>query len=550
MGLGAAIAKMSGGVVAAHGQARVAARVGAMLRLEVLDDWFAGYPLRRPRQPDHGQPNTRPVPTPPDGPAESAASATHDAATDHDIAVVARAAHAERPLRAAARGVSALTVRVGEVETGLAQGLLGGGRAVAQIVPLVAALIWISPKLAAAAIAVLLPFSLVLSSSRRAWKRGHADAARDNEELLEAADEAIRHADLWVSYSAEPKARATLVELGDRLGRRVARMHAIAAAMSGGNEVLGALALVGALGAAKAGWLGDVGDGGRLLAFTICFFLAYRPIRDLTEARLAWSRAELAFAELSGAGVDLGRVAEEARAWEPTRTPAVDAGAVTPWPLEELRTHGLLLRHGSRAPLSFRLAPGQVLVVAGATGEGKTTLVRTLLGLETALGGSVHYGDRALTDAPPGLVHRPFAWVPQDSALLIDTLEANVSLGTGHETVDVRATLRAFGAEALLQGAGSRRLGPGGVVVSGGERQWIALARALATQQPVLVLDEPTSGLDAESQRQVIEAVDRLRGKRSVIFVTHRTEPLRIADAVLRLERGEVQVEPGGRRTD
>ena len=71
--------------------------------------------------------------------------------------------------------------------------------------------------------------------------------------------------------------------------------------------------------------------------------------------------------------------------------------------------------------------------------------------------------------------------------------------------------------------------------MSGGERQWIALARALATRMPVLLLDEPTSGLDGESQARVLEAIARLRGRRTVVLVTHRPEPLAIADAVLDL---------------
>jgi ABC-type transport system involved in cytochrome bd biosynthesis fused ATPase/permease subunit len=75
-------------------------------------------------------------------------------------------------------------------------------------------------------------------------------------------------------------------------------------------------------------------------------------------------------------------------------------------------------------------------------------------------------------------------------------------------------------------------------MVSGGERQWIALARAVATGQPVLLLDEPTSGLDAESQRHVLEAIERLRGSRTVLIVTHRPEPLAIADMVIRLDGG------------
>jgi ABC-type transport system involved in cytochrome bd biosynthesis fused ATPase/permease subunit len=303
--------------------------------------------------------------------------------------------------------------------------------------------------------------------------------------------------------------------------------------MSGANEVLGALALLLALGAAHAGWLGDVGGSGRLLGFTVCFFLAYRPVRDLAEARLAWARAVTAFEDLTAPG----RATVDASSGD---TSGVTRRSRSAWSLDDLHVEGLVLRHGIRAPWSFTLEAGTVLVVMGATGEGKTTLLRTLLGLEQPARGQVRYGAQTLDGAAPGLAARPFAWVPQDAPLLLDTLEANVTLGG---PADVEAGLLALGADRLAESTRGARLGPGGKALSGGERQWVSLARALATRQPVLLLDEPTSGLDPQAQQHVLEAIGRLRGRRSVILVTHRSEPLALADTILRIVDGQVTVE-------
>ncbi|HWL87265.1 MAG TPA: ATP-binding cassette domain-containing protein, partial [Polyangiaceae bacterium] len=153
--------------------------------------------------------------------------------------------------------------------------------------------------------------------------------------------------------------------------------------------------------------------------------------------------------------------------------------------------------------------------------------------LEGAPSGSVRYGGVALTDAAIGPRARPFAWVPQDAPLLLDTLEANVRVSP--DAAPVWASLDALGAGHLVTRLGARRLGSDERPVSGGERQWIALARALATKMPVLLLDEPTSGLDGDAQARVLAAIGRLRGRRTVILVTHRSEPLAVADVVVKL---------------
>ncbi len=487
VGLGAALLKSAGGVCAVYAQARIAGNVASRLRLDVLDRWLTRHRLRRPWHADQG---------------------VRDRDADGAVAV-----------GDGARGVAALTLRVRDVEWGLSTGVLGGARAVTQLVPLVAVLVVVSPRLAACALFVLAPFALALGAARRAWKRANAEVARHNDALLEAADEAVRHADLWTTYGAEAKARGHVAALGHSMARGAARVDASAAALSGANEVLGALALLAALGAARAGWLGAGLGGGTLLAFAVAFFLAYRPVRELTEARLALARTRAAMEEIevAVAGSRLEAAESESR-----------SGAA--WPLAALEICDVPVGRG--VVLSARIGPGEIVAVCGATGAGKTTLLRALLGLDALVGGEVRYDGRAL-DGGPGPASRPFAWVPQDAPLLAATLEENVCLAEG--AADATAALAAIGAERLTRELSGARLGAGGRAVSGGERQWIGLARAVATQQPVLLLDEPTSGLDAAAQARVLEAIARLRGSRTVVLVTHRTEPLAICDQTLHL---------------
>ncbi|MGO9839566.1 MAG: ATP-binding cassette domain-containing protein [Polyangiaceae bacterium] len=317
--------------------------------------------------------------------------------------------------------------------------------------------------------------------------------------------------------------------LGRDLTARSAWLEARAVAMSSANEVLGALALVVAMAASRAGWLGKIVDGTTLLAFAVAFFLAYRPMRELADARLAITRAQIAYDELRGV-LDLSSTSDDTA----TDGAGTAHGPPREWPLAALEVRSLRLAHGACEPVSLRIEPGTVAVVMGATGIGKTTLLRTLLGLEHAEGGEVLFDGELLGEAAAGPRARPFAWVPQDAPLLADTLMANVALAASH--TDANDALDPLGAAHLARSLENARLGSGGRVVSGGERQWIALARAIATRLPVLLLDEPTTGLDPEAERRVLDTIARLRGHRTVLLVTHRPEPLAIADVVIRLD--------------
>jgi ABC-type transport system involved in cytochrome bd biosynthesis fused ATPase/permease subunit len=321
---------------------------------------------------------------------------------------------------------------------------------------------------------------------------------------------------------------------GEEAGAAAARADSARAVASGANEALAAGALVVLVALVEWGVL-PLGQG-PLVAFAAVFFLMYRPLRDLGDSRTAVERGGQALAALR-------EVCTDATALHSLGTPrTLDAPspARTPWAAARLRVVDLSVVRGAHTTprTSLEAAPGELVAVVGPTGAGKTSLLRALLGLEKPSTGAVHYGDLDLTRAGVGPSERPFAWVPQEPAILSGTLEENVSLGVpetaerGHEAG--MEALSLIGARSLLERRRDR-LSAGGPELSGGERQWVAIARALSTGLPVLLLDEPTAGLDAESQARVLDALAALRGRRTVVLVTHRPEPLALADRVVRL---------------
>jgi ABC-type transport system involved in cytochrome bd biosynthesis fused ATPase/permease subunit len=430
-----------------------------------------------------------------------------------------------------------VAVRLGEVESGVRDGFLAGLRAAFTLLPLAVALLCLSSKLTWLALAVAAPLAVGTALARKKWKGLRTHALLLRERLHQQLEELVAHMDVWRAYGAERRVSGAIDALGESSAVATSRADGLRALLSGLNEFLAAAALLFAVMAARS--ISPMGEA-RLIAFCAVVFMAYRPLRDLADARGALERGALAFAEI-----------EQAVA-APARAPAASAPRVA-WDRDALDVRRLevplaedrqvAVRHHRLAPISFVARPGEIVAVVGATGAGKTTLLRALLGLEPSARGSIRYGTRELADRGVGPQERPFAWVPQDAPVIAGTLAENVLLApgaggrldSGGDDELVGDLLRRIGAERLARQCGGDPLGALGRPVSGGERKWICLARAIATELPFLLLDEPTAGLDGPAQRQLLTALDALRGERTILLVTHQLEPLEIADQVIRL---------------
>lgn len=190
---------------------------------------------------------------------------------------------------------------------------------------------------------------------------------------------------------------------------------------------------------------------------------------------------------------------------------------------------------------SLELAPGEVLGLLGRNGAGKTTALKTILGLIKASAGSVQLDGSELTGLP---AHRipalGLAYVPQGRRLFGElSVEENLRLGLmvkdkGKETRDRILALFPVLSERLQQRAGS---------LSGGEQQMLATARALCLEPKVLLMDEPTEGLQPSMVATILETVRVLKGQGvAVLFVEQKVEAaLAVADRIAFVENGRVR---------
>jgi thiol reductant ABC exporter CydD subunit len=195
---------------------------------------------------------------------------------------------------------------------------------------------------------------------------------------------------------------------------------------------------------------------------------------------------------------------------------------------------------------TFWIRPGELLAITGPSGCGKSTLLAILLGFVQPDDGSVLVGDVDMRTLDPDAWRKRVAWVPQRPHLFPGTIADNVLLGRPDASPnEVHTALEAAGlsdlVDALPEGLDTV-LGERGTGLSAGERQRVALARAFLRDAPLLLLDEPTANLDGRTEAEVLEAVGRLAGGRTVVMVAHRPALVALADRVVDLSLVEVAV--------
>jgi ATP-binding cassette subfamily B protein len=196
--------------------------------------------------------------------------------------------------------------------------------------------------------------------------------------------------------------------------------------------------------------------------------------------------------------------------------------------------------------VSFRIAPGETLGVAGPTGAGKSTIIKLLLRLYDVTGGAVRLDGHDVRDLRMADLRRNISLVSQDVYLFHGTIRENIAYSSEAPMADVvraakLAQLHDF--VAALPDGYDTLVGERGVKLSGGQRQRLSIARAIVKDAPILILDEATSSVDTETERAIQENLRTLTAGRTALVIAHRLSTLRNADRILVLRGGQVAEE-------
>jgi ATP-binding cassette subfamily C protein len=201
--------------------------------------------------------------------------------------------------------------------------------------------------------------------------------------------------------------------------------------------------------------------------------------------------------------------------------------------------------------LSLDIPSGRITAVVGASGIGKTTLIDLLTGLVLPTAGCVRVDGVPLGELDLGAWRRQVGYVPQDLPMLHDSVRRNVTLGDPSlDDAAVEKALRLAGAWEFvraLPGGPDASVGERGALVSGGQRQRISIARALVHEPLLLIFDEATAALDGESEAAMWQTIASLRGRTTVVAISHNPAVASVADLVYRIAAGRAErVAPAG----
>jgi ABC-type multidrug transport system fused ATPase/permease subunit len=269
------------------------------------------------------------------------------------------------------------------------------------------------------------------------------------------------------------------------------------------------------------------------LAYLTKFF---KPVKDLATTTNAIAQAAV--------GVDRVRAILETDTILPERPDAAEPQSLKGNVVFEHVAFGYNGDTPVLKDVSFSIDPGQLVGIVGPTGSGKSTVVSLIPRFYDPSQGTVKIDGRDVRDYKINALREHIGYVLQDTVLFHGTILDNIAFGrpeaTREEIVEAAKLANADEFIARMAKGYDTMVGERGSTLSGGQRQRIGIARVMVRNSPILLMDEPTAALDSESEKLVIEAMERLMKGRTVITIAHRLSTIRDADKIIVIDQGAV----------
>ncbi|MGA3052652.1 MAG: ABC transporter ATP-binding protein [Candidatus Korobacteraceae bacterium] len=262
----------------------------------------------------------------------------------------------------------------------------------------------------------------------------------------------------------------------------------------------------------------------------------FKPVKDLATTTNAIAQAAV--------GVDRIRSILDTDSILPERADAIAPGLIKGDIVFDHVAFGYSVDAKVLGDVSFHIKPGQLVGIVGPTGSGKSTIVSLIPRFYDSTAGSVMIDGHDVRDYKLHELREQVGYVLQDTVLFRGTVLENIAFGRPDATREqiIEAARTANGDEfiARMPNGYDTMVGERGLTLSGGQRQRIGIARVMVRNSPILLLDEPTAALDSESEKLVIDALEKLMKGRTVITIAHRLSTIRDADQIIVITGGVV----------
>ena len=293
-----------------------------------------------------------------------------------------------------------------------------------------------------------------------------------------------------------------------------------------------------------------------LVGNIVLYYLAVRSGVDSSNYfafSAAYGRVMGAFSSMAGIAISVASIPPVLEMAEPIlkTEPEITAGKEVITRIRgNIELNHVSFRYEENSPLvlndlSLKIHDGEYVAIVGRTGCGKSTLVRLLLGFEKPEKGAIYYDGRDLNRIDPRSLRKKMGVVTQDGQLFQGDIFSNITISAPYLTLD--EAWEAAETAGIAQDIREMPMGMNTVIseglggISGGQKQRLMIARAIAPKPNILILDEATSALDNKTQKQVSEALDRLRCTR--IVIAHRLSTIRNCDRILLMDNGVITEE-------
>ena len=404
------------------------------------------------------------------------------------------------------------------------------------IVCMLALMFWLNWDFTLIAVGVTPFLLLFVSRFKKAVKKATHEVRKEQADIVAVVQQGLESMQAIKAFGRQDQEQEQLREVSQATVGAALKARSIKAILSPVVTVTVAICTAVVLWRGAYLILAGVMTVGALTVYLSYLNKFFKPVKDLATTTNAIAQAAV--------GVERIRAILETDTIIPEKSDAIDASPVR----GEIEFEHVAFAYDVANPVlqdvSFTIKPGQLVGIVGPTGSGKSTVVSLIPRFYDTIKGTVRIDGHDVKDLKLKSLREQIGYVLQDTALFRGTIAENIAFGrptaSREEIIAAAELANAHEFISKMAKGYDTMVGERGSTLSGGQRQRIGIARVMVRNNPILLLDEPTAALDSESEKLVIEALERLMKGRTVITIAHRLTTIRDADQIIVIAGGVV----------